>query len=125
MVQGVAHPPSRACGFTRVGNGLSPGEPAPVASGSMCMEELEETICGRKTCAEAHAAAHATRAADRIRCWPVWGLRCRDRVQTGVETGVETTVNCVETVETAREGFFKFKSEFNGLYRLYVFYDSL
>jgi len=33
------------------------------------------------------------------------GLRCRDRVQTGVETGVETAVNYVETVETAREGF--------------------
>ena len=29
------------------------------------------------------------------------GLRCRDRVQTGVETGVETAVNYIETVETA------------------------
>ena len=34
------------------------------------------------------------------------GLRCRDRVQTGVETGVETAVNYIETVETAREGIF-------------------
>ena len=38
------------------------------------------------------------------------GLRCRDRVQTGVETGVETAVNYVQTVETAREGCFKLKS---------------
>ena len=53
------------------------------------------------------------------------GLRCRDRVQTGVETGVETAVNYVETVETAREGFFNYNPSFNGLYRLYVFYDSL
>ena len=29
------------------------------------------------------------------------GLKCRDRVQTGVETGVEIIVNHEETVETA------------------------
>ena len=29
------------------------------------------------------------------------GLKCRDRVQTGVETGIETVVDHVETIETA------------------------
>ena len=53
------------------------------------------------------------------------GLRCRDRVQTGVETGVETAVNYVETVETARENPFNEGPSFNGLYGLYVFYDRL
>ena len=52
-------------------------------------------------------------------------LRCRDQVQTGVETGVETAVNHVETVATAREDLFNQNPSFNGLYRLYVFYDSL
>ena len=53
------------------------------------------------------------------------GLKCRDRVQTGVETGVETAVNYVETVETAQEGFFNKNPSFNGLDGLYVFYNNL